>query len=80
MKLEGMNMVRDHNNQYRHVKAIGIIEKRKKRDHRFLKCEAILMALSAILLLNDNISMKQMLISGAFAVAGIVTDIIRRYV
>lgn len=80
MKLEGVDMVNDHSNDCRHVKRVEIIKKRKARDRRFFKVEFTLMTVAAILLLNDEISMKQMLISGAFAVGGIVTDIIRRYV
>lgn len=82
MKLDtsGVDMVSDHAYQRRQVKRVEIIEKRKARDRRFFKVEFTLMTVAAILLLNDEISMKQMLISGAFAVAGIVTDIIRRYV
>lgn len=80
MKLDGVDMVRKHNDEFRHVRNVKLIEKRKNRDKRFFKIEAILMCSSAILLLNDSISMKQMFISGTFAVAGIATDLIRRYV
>lgn len=78
--MSGMDMVRDHKNDYIHVKRVGIYQKRKNRDRKFAKVEFALFTIAAILLLNEDISWKQMAISAGFAVAGLITDFIRRHV
>lgn len=78
--MTGVDMVRDHRNSCIHVKRVELYQKRKIRDRKFAKVEIVLFGIGAVLLLNEDISWKQMAISAGFAVAGLITDFIRRHV